>query len=94
MPVTAEELGITKLSVADRLDLIEQIWDSLPPTERSEAVDRLIETSPTEPDGPTGAAFLSDLKQRSAAIDAGQATLSTWREVKARVRGKLGLADD
>lgn len=31
MFVNIESLGIHKLSVADRLELIEQIWDSLPP---------------------------------------------------------------
>jgi putative addiction module component (TIGR02574 family) len=30
MPATIESLGIDRLSVAERLDLIEQIWDSLP----------------------------------------------------------------
>jgi putative addiction module component (TIGR02574 family) len=32
MPVTVETLGIDRLSVRERLDLIEQIWDSLPET--------------------------------------------------------------
>jgi putative addiction module component (TIGR02574 family) len=30
MSVTVESLGIDQLSVADRLELIEQIWNSLP----------------------------------------------------------------
>jgi putative addiction module component (TIGR02574 family) len=30
MPVTLEALGIDRLSVAERLELIEMIWDSLP----------------------------------------------------------------
>ena len=30
MPLSIEALGIDRLSVGDRLDLIEQIWDSLP----------------------------------------------------------------
>jgi putative addiction module component (TIGR02574 family) len=30
MPVSIEALGIDQYSVQDRLDLIEQIWDSLP----------------------------------------------------------------
>jgi putative addiction module component (TIGR02574 family) len=30
MPVSIEAFGIDQLSVGDRLDLIEQIWDSLP----------------------------------------------------------------
>jgi putative addiction module component (TIGR02574 family) len=30
MPVTIQTLGIDRLSVRERLELIEQIWDSLP----------------------------------------------------------------
>lgn len=30
MPVSIEALGIDRLSVSERLELIEQIWDSLP----------------------------------------------------------------
>jgi len=30
MAVTIKELGIDRLSVRERLDLIEQLWDSLP----------------------------------------------------------------
>ena len=30
MAVSIDSLGIDRLSVRDRLDLIEQIWDSLP----------------------------------------------------------------
>ena len=30
MAITIKELGIDRLSVRERLDLIEQIWDSLP----------------------------------------------------------------
>jgi len=30
MSVSIKELGIDRLSVSERLDLIEQIWDSLP----------------------------------------------------------------
>lgn len=31
MDVSIEGLGIDRLTVADRLELIEQIWNSLPP---------------------------------------------------------------
>ena len=30
MPVNIQDFGIDRLSVSERLDLIEQIWDSLP----------------------------------------------------------------
>ena len=40
MPTTLETLGIDHLSVPERLDLIELIWDSLPRTvERGEVPD-------------------------------------------------------
>jgi putative addiction module component (TIGR02574 family) len=37
MPVSVESLGIDRLSVAERLALIEEIWDSLP--EQVDAAD-------------------------------------------------------
>ena len=37
MPASVESLGIDRLSVAERLALIEQIWDSLP--EEMDAAD-------------------------------------------------------
>ncbi|WP_162136311.1 addiction module protein [Zavarzinella formosa] len=36
--MTIKSLGIDQLSVEDRLDLIEQIWDSLPETPRAENI--------------------------------------------------------
>jgi Putative addiction module component len=41
MPVTVESLGIDRLSVRERLDLIEQIWDSLPGSVQPQEVTRL-----------------------------------------------------
>ena len=44
MPVTLEAFGIDRLSVDDRLELIELIWDSLPDqTEPLELTPELIE---------------------------------------------------
>jgi putative addiction module component (TIGR02574 family) len=40
MPVTIESLGIDRLSVREKLDFIDQIWDSLPDSvEPSEVPD-------------------------------------------------------
>jgi putative addiction module component (TIGR02574 family) len=38
MPVTIESLGIDRFSVSERLELIEQIWDSLPASVQPEDV--------------------------------------------------------
>ena len=66
MPVNMAELGIDRLSVADRLDLIEQIWDSLP-----EAID------PSEiPDW-----HLAELAIRRANAEAQPNQGRPWREV-------------
>lgn len=55
MAITIEELGIDRLSVQERLDLIEQIWDSLPAQVQLSAV----------PDW-----HRAELAKRRAAIDA------------------------
>ena len=41
MPVSIEALGIDRLSIRDRLDLIEQIWDSLPEQNKEHVFDRM-----------------------------------------------------
>jgi len=38
MPVSIAELGIDRLTVLERLELIEQIWDSLPEQVKPEEV--------------------------------------------------------
>jgi putative addiction module component (TIGR02574 family) len=38
MPITLESLGIERLTVLERLDLIDQIWDSLPESLKAEEV--------------------------------------------------------
>jgi len=69
MAVTIKELGIDRLSVQERLDLIEQIWDSLPP-----------EVQPAEvPEW-----HLAELSRRRAAADAAPGQGKPWREVLAR----------
>ena len=69
MPVTVEGLGIDRLSVRERLDLIDQIWDSLPE-----------EVSPEEvPDW-----HLVELARRRAEVDATPRLGKPWREALAR----------
>jgi putative addiction module component (TIGR02574 family) len=65
MPVSLEALGIDKLSVAERLELMEQIWDSLP-----EQID------PNEiPDW-----HLAELVERRARAEAEPRQGKRWRE--------------
>jgi putative addiction module component (TIGR02574 family) len=69
MPVSIESLGIDRLSVRERLDLIEQIWDSLPE-----------EVSPDE----VPAWHLAELAKRRAEADAAPGVGRPWREALAR----------
>jgi putative addiction module component (TIGR02574 family) len=62
---------------------------ALPESERLELAEALLAASePPAPD-PTGDAWLAELRRRTAEIDAGQATLTPWPEVKQRVRARL-----
>ena len=69
MPVSLEALGIDRLSVRDRLDLIEQIWDSLPEQVNAEEVP---------------AWHLAELAKRRAQADAAPREGRPWREALAR----------
>jgi putative addiction module component (TIGR02574 family) len=74
MPVKIEDLGIDQLSVDDKLDLIEQIWDSLPeqvspsevPAWHVEVLEERLEEAEANPGGgiPFREALDSLLKQR------------------------------
>jgi len=69
MPVTIEGLGIDQFSVRERLDLIEQIWNSLPE-----------EVSPDEvPEW-----HLAELAKRRAEADAAPGAGKPWREALSR----------
>jgi len=72
MPVTIEALGIDRLSVREKLDLIEQIWDSLPET-----------VSPDE----VPAWHLAELAKRRAEADASPGQGRPWRDALARFGG-------
>lgn len=66
MSANVTSLGIDRLSVGERLQLIEQIWDSLP-----EQVD--------SSDVP--AWHVAELARRRAAAEAGPGVGRPWREV-------------
>jgi putative addiction module component (TIGR02574 family) len=72
MRITIESLGIDRLSVAERLELIEQIWDSLPdeltPEEvpewhRAELSLRIAEAERRPGEGRPWREVLNDLNQ-------------------------------
>jgi putative addiction module component (TIGR02574 family) len=65
MPVTLEALGIERLSVRERLELIDQIWDSLPESVELEEV----------PDW-----HLVELARRRAEAEARPGEGRPWRE--------------
>jgi putative addiction module component (TIGR02574 family) len=72
MVVTIESLGIDRLSVRERLDLIEQIWDSLPE-----------QVSPDEvPDW-----HLAELARRRSKAGSSPGVGKPWRETLARPKG-------
>jgi putative addiction module component (TIGR02574 family) len=69
MSVSIGELGIDQLSVRERLDLIEQIWDSLP-----------ADVNPSDVPG----WHLAELARRRAEADASPGAGLPWREALAR----------
>ncbi len=69
MSVNIEALGIDRLSVRDRLELIEQIWDSLPEHIDPDEIPKW---------------HLAELAKRRAEIDNTAGMGKPWREVLAR----------
>jgi putative addiction module component (TIGR02574 family) len=72
MPVNIETLGIDQLSVRERLELIEQIWDSLPE-----------QVNPDE----VPAWHRAELTKRREEADASPQVGKPWREALARFGG-------
>lgn len=72
MSFSIEALGIDRLSVRERLDLIEQIWDSLPQHVDADEV----------PDW-----HLAELAKRRAEADAAPGAGKPWREALGRFGG-------
>jgi putative addiction module component (TIGR02574 family) len=71
MRITIESLGIDRLSVAERLDLIEQIWDSLPEDVAPDEVPEL---------------HLAELVRRREEADTQPGLGRPWREVLDELR--------
>ena len=69
MAVTIEALGIDRLTVRERLELIEQIWDSLPEQVNPDEVPPW---------------HLAELAKRRAEADASPREGKPWREALAR----------
>ena len=69
MPISLETLGIDRLSVRERLDLIEQIWDSLPEQVNPDEVPPW---------------HLEELAKRRAEAAASRRAGKPWREALAR----------
>lgn len=72
MSVRIEALGIDRLSVRERLELIEQIWDSLPEHVNPDEVPPW---------------HLTELARRRAEADASPGTGRPWREALSRFGG-------
>jgi putative addiction module component (TIGR02574 family) len=72
MAVDIKALGIDRLSVTERLELIEQIWDSLPEQVAPEEV----------PDW-----HLAELAKRRAQAEAEPGIGKPWREVLGHLEG-------
>ena len=72
MPVSIESLGIHTLSVGERLNLIEQIWDSLPD---QVAFDEVPEW------------HIAELAKRRARANAQPNLGKPWREVLGSLEG-------
>ena len=73
MSPTLKALGIDQLSVAQRILLVEEIWDSI---------------AAEEAEIPLTEAQRQDLERRVAAYEANPKAGSSWEEVKARLRGR------
>jgi len=63
------------LSAAERLQLVDAVWDDEHP-------ENWPELSPE---------WLAEIQRRSASFDAGRMKVSSWEDVQARVRRKVGL---
>jgi putative addiction module component (TIGR02574 family) len=67
------ELALSKLTLAQKLDLMEAIWDDLAKHEETFESPEWHEQV---------------LRDRERALAAGKATISDWEEAKERIRGK------
>ena len=73
MSPTLESLGIDRLSVAERIELAEAIWDSV----ATEGTDFALTATQEQ-----------DLRRRVTAYEADPQAVSSWDDVKARLRAQ------
>ncbi len=73
MSTTLKSLGIDRLSTAERILLVEEIWDSI-----AAEAEQL----------PLTEAQKQDLERRLASYEANPEAGSSWEQVKARLRGQ------
>jgi putative addiction module component (TIGR02574 family) len=78
VPTTVESLGIDQLTVRERLELIEQIWDSLPECVNSDEIPRW---------------HFAELAKRRAEADATPGAGKPWREALSRFEGDPSRVD-
>jgi putative addiction module component (TIGR02574 family) len=76
MQTTAKSLGIDRLSLAERILLVEEIWDSI--AAEAEALDVLQ-------------SHKDELDRRLAAYHADPHAGASWEEVKARLQKPSGV---
>jgi len=74
MPSLVSALGIDRLSVAEQLQLVEEIWDSIAPS---------LEQVPLTP------AQRQELDRRLAALQTNPNNVVPWEEVEARARARF-----
>jgi len=77
MALTLKSLGLDKLSVDERLYLLDQLWLSL-------------DTDPRQSDLPEW--HVLEIERRLAAAEADPNGFVTWAEVKARMEAVAGVA--
>ena len=66
----------TRLPIADRVQLIEDLWDTLP----SDALLRMSDE------------WIAEIQRRSAEYDADSAETVSWEQVKAEALRRVGMA--
>jgi putative addiction module component (TIGR02574 family) len=75
MAVSMKDLGIDRLSVEDRLALVQEIWESI----AAESAERIALTD----------AQRNELDRRLAAHDADPSNVIPWEEVKAQALARV-----
>lgn len=74
MAISMESLGIDRLSVQDRLDLIEQIWNSLPEQLKPQEIPSW---------------HVQELTRRQAKSHPSVESSKHWKELLADIKGKV-----